>query len=320
MKSLDCTTRAGLPGPHLDERPHPVRTGTRAGTTESRQGSSVCPGLPGRRPGDRARLWQLVAAIGIWLPTLPLLLAKSTAGSLEHREWTVQGVTREALIHAPSPDPTDPAPLVFAFHGHGGSARQAARSFRLHECWPEAIVVYPQGLPTPGRLADPQGRMAGWQSAVGQLGDRDLAFFDTMLEGLATEHAVNRNRVHATGHSNGGWFTYLLWEARSDQLAAVAPSAAALPGARSLKPKPVLHVAGRNDGLVRFAWQERTINALRRLGQCDAGRPWEEEPGCTLYPSPIGGPVVTFIHAGGHRYPSEAPAIIVKFFQQHALP
>jgi hypothetical protein len=28
--------------------------------------------------------------------------------------------------------------------------------------------------------------------------------------------------------------------------------------------------------------------------------------------------VVWFVHPGGHNYPAEAPALIVKFFKEHA--
>jgi len=56
---------------------------------------------------------------------------------------------------------------------------------------------------------------------------------------------VDQNRVYATGYSNGGAFTYLLWAARGDRFAAFAPSAAVVgrPIARP-KPKPVMHLAG----------------------------------------------------------------------------
>jgi len=59
-------------------------------------------------------------------------------------------------------------PVVLVFHGHGGTARYAARTFALHRHWPEAIVVYPQGLNTPGRRTDPEGRRPGWQHAAGE--------------------------------------------------------------------------------------------------------------------------------------------------------
>ena len=234
------------------------------------------------------------------------------------REWTVDGVKREALVHLPEkPSSTQPAPLVFVFHGHGGSMQNARRSFHLHTLWPDAIVVYPQGLKTPGRLTDPEGRRAGWQSRAGDQADRDLKFFDAMLADLQDKQSVDAGRIFATGHSNGGGFTYLLWATRGDKLAAVAPSAAATSPAsfRQMKPKPVLHLAGEKDALVRFTWQERTMEALRRLNGCGPGKPWDGEPLGTRYESKAGTPVVTFIHPGGHRFPTGAPGVIVKFFQ-----
>ena len=53
-----------------------------------------------------------------------------------------------------------------------GPARGATHHF--HETWPEAIVVYMQGLNTPGKLTDPEGKKSGWQSGPGDQKDRDL--------------------------------------------------------------------------------------------------------------------------------------------------
>lgn len=93
------------------------------------------------------------------------------------REWTADRVVRQALVYAPGRATGGASPVVFAFHGHGGTMVQAARSFRLHTLWPEAVVVYPQGLPTVGALTDPEGKRPGWQRSPGDYGDRDLKFF-----------------------------------------------------------------------------------------------------------------------------------------------
>jgi polyhydroxybutyrate depolymerase len=77
----------------------------------------------------------------------------------------------------------------------------------------------------------------------------------------------------------------------------------------------VLHIAGENDPLVKFAWQEAMIAALREINQCGEGRPWELDANCTIYPSKIGAPLITAIHPGDHKYPAQAPAVIVKFFK-----
>ena len=242
--------------------------------------------------------------------------AEPAKDALERRAWTVDGVEREALVHIPA-GAKSPLPTVFAFHGHGGNSANAARSFRIHELWPEALVIYPQGLKTPGRLSDPEGKRSGWQHEVGDHGDRDFKFFDAMLKSLRAEGRLDERRVYATGHSNGGAFTYLLWANRGDVLAAVAPSGALhLRSAKQLKPKPALHVAGRNDAGVKFAWQEQMINAVLKVNGCDRDGTKDGEH-LTRYASKIDAPVVTYIHDGGHRFPAEAPQLIVDFFKAH---
>ena len=71
----------------------------------------------------------------------------------------VDGVEREAFISAPNS--AKPSPLVFAFHGYGGNMRKAANNFRLHEHWPDAIIVYLQGLPSLNPR-DPANQRPGW--------------------------------------------------------------------------------------------------------------------------------------------------------------
>lgn len=233
------------------------------------------------------------------------------------REWTVDGVSRQALIHVPESAKKEPAPVVFAFHGHGGNMTNASRMFPFATLWPEAVVVCMQGLNTPGRLTDPEGKKPGWQHRKGDQGDRDLKFFDAVLGSVRSELKVDDSRIYATGHSNGGGFTYLLWAERGDVFAAVAPSAAAAGELRSLKPKPVLHVAGEKDPLVKYEWQKATISALVKLNGCGVSEAWDQDPDCSIYPSSAGTPVVTAIHPGGHEFHRDAPKVMVKFFKQH---
>lgn len=237
------------------------------------------------------------------------------------RKWTVDGIERQALVYAPATATTTKTPVLFAFHGHGGSMRYAAQKFGYQRLWPEAIVVYMQGLPTPGALTDPAGRRNGWQKTAGDQKDRDLKFFDAVLASLKKEYQVDSKRIFATGHSNGGAFTYLLWAERGDTFAAVAPAAAiAARNLPRLKPKPALHVAGENDELVRFAWQKQTMEAIRKLNGCESeGKGWAKSGSLvgTLYPSKNGTPFVSVIYPGTHAFPNEAPALIVRFFKEN---
>ncbi|MGL4552887.1 MAG: alpha/beta hydrolase family esterase [Gemmataceae bacterium] len=248
------------------------------------------------------------------IPCVILSAAVLSAQEPTTRSWDVDGVKREAIVYAPAKG-TSPPPLVFAFHGHGGTAQNAAKRWAFHEHWPEAVTVYPQGLPTPGKLTDPEGKRTGWQHGVGDQKDRDLKFFDAMLASLTKDHGTDPKRVYATGHSNGGGFTYTLWAGRGDAFAAVAPSgSAALWASGKLKPKPVLHLAGEKDPLVKYAWQEKTIAAVKKLNGVEGeGKPAGKH--CTEYGSKGGPAVVTFLHPGGHEFPAGGAARIVEFFK-----
>lgn len=254
-----------------------------------------------------------------WLTSLILFASLARAAAANHFERVfliVDGTTRTALVYAPPNAKTANTPVVFVFHGHGGSAENAARSFAMDRQWPEAISVYMQGLDTPGQLTDPHGYRPGWQAAVGDQGDRDLKFFDAMLARLMHDYDVDTKRIYCTGHSNGGGFTYLLWHARPSVFAAVAPSSAAARYANQLTPKPALIMGGEDDPLVKFAWQKRTMDAVRRINGCAAaGESWDKQ--CTIYPSTNNAPLVTFTYPGGHKFNPASPALIVKFFKQH---
>lgn len=233
-------------------------------------------------------------------------------------EMKVDDVDREALIYAPKTTTGAELPLVFVFHGHGGNSRQVSRSNSIYKEWPEAISVYMQGLNTPGRLTDPDGKKPGWQAAVGLQGDRDLKFFDALLAKLKQDYKVDSKRIYATGHSNGGAFTYLLWETRPDVFAAFAPAAAMTRNSAMLKPKPALHVAGEHDPLVRFEWQKATMNQVKKNNGCDeTGQAWGNNKDCTIFESKTGTPLVTLIHSGGHEFPAGAATFIAKFFKEH---
>ena len=248
-----------------------------------------------------------------------LLTGRPPEGFTE-RTWTVDGVKRTALVRVPA-DPKAPAAVVFCWHGHGGNSAQSVRGWDFDKADTTSILVYPQGLPTVSPLVDKEGRRSGWQSAVGDGGDRDIKLFDAILADLKKERSVNERRIYSMGHSNGAAFSYVLWQARPDVLAAVGSVAGSLTiKARDLKPLPVIHVAGENDPLVKFAWQQATFAAVRRFNACsDEGNPYAKEGvlEATLFPSTKGAPLVTAIHRGGHEYPKGSSELIARFFKEN---
>lgn len=248
---------------------------------------------------------------------IAVLIVSAQPAPAPTRTWDVDGVKREALVFAPTKKTSGKVPLVFDFHGHGGTARNAARMHHIHETWSEALVVYMQGLNTPGRLTDPEGKRTGWQATPGDQKDRDLKFFDEVLASMKKDYSIDEDRIYATGHSNGGAFTYLLWAKRGEVFAAFAPVAApAGPYFADAKPKPLFHGASEKDPLVNIALQQRTIERVKKLnGTGDKGTDWAK--GCLQYSSKNGPPVVVYLHDEGHKYPQPTPELIVKFFQEH---
>jgi polyhydroxybutyrate depolymerase len=70
--------------------------------------------------------------------------------------------------------------------------------------------------------------------------------------------------------------------------------------------------------VVKVAWQERMIQFVKTLNGCGEGEPWHSSGDLTgtIYPSKTGTPLVTLIHPGGHKFPAEAPELIVRFFKE----
>ena len=101
-----------------------------------------------------------------------------TAAPSQVMTWKIDGETREAIVYAPV-SAAGRMPLVFSFHGRGDNTEDFQYT-DLHGAWPNAIVVYPQGLST-------RGGLSGWQVERGESDDRDLQLVDAMLASLRNE-------------------------------------------------------------------------------------------------------------------------------------
>jgi polyhydroxybutyrate depolymerase len=236
------------------------------------------------------------------------------ADGLESVTIDVNGLKRHFLVHIPKTKDALPRPVVFAFHGHGGNMQNSARKFAVHKHWPQAVAVYMEGLPTTG-ITDPEGKKNGWQKTSGDYEDRDIKFFDKVNEWVHEKAKINDQAIFCTGHSNGGAFTYLLWSTHPKLFRAIAPSAAGGKAASGTEPITMLHITGNKDKLVSPQLQQRTVDRIKRVNQCDAsGKPWG--PGAVRFESKTGKAVTHYIFDGGHTMPDDVPALIVKFFKE----
>jgi polyhydroxybutyrate depolymerase len=236
----------------------------------------------------------------------------ASAQRAETMTWKIDGEVRRALVYEPIADSAGGrTPLVFSFHGRGDNIENFQHT-DLHKAWPEAIVVYFQGLPGRG------GDLSGWQVERGQDDDRDLRLVDAALASLRKQFRVDDARIYSTGFSNGAGFTYLLWAERPTVFAAYAPVAARLrPSVQPKQPKPIFHIAGTQDTQIPFAEQQHAIDTAKRVDAV-TGQGRSCGDGCTVYGSRSAS-VMTWLHPGGHDYPNGTSERIAKFFREHAI-
>jgi polyhydroxybutyrate depolymerase len=242
-----------------------------------------------------------------------------TSPSTQVVNFDVGGQKRTAILAVPA-DRSRPLPLVFAFHGHGGSGRNFQQRMRIEKLWPEALVLYPDGVPGHAGKTDPAGTKPGWQTVAGEGGDRDLAFFDAMLKSEEDFFNVDRDRIYVVGHSNGSAFTSLLLNQRGKELAATA-NLSAQPPARLLATDPVRSMfmaMGRRDRVVPFANQQRSIPLVEQKLRVDTATA-KTHGDLRQEFAPKNIELDTYVYDGGHAPPPQIPPLVVKFFQRHSL-
>jgi len=239
--------------------------------------------------------------------SLIAILALSSAP--ESLELQVDGVRRTALLYRPSAPSAHP-PVVFCWHGHGGNSRYAARAYDFQTAWPEAVVVYGDGLPTPGGLTDPEGKKSGWDSKPNE-SNKDIRFFDALYADVRARTSFDPARCFAMGHSNGGYFCYTLWAARPDLFAAFSPHSAA--GGRMDKvPKPAFIVFSDQDPIVKPTMQSLSIQATKRLnGSRGSGVAVSDQ--LVRFDGTV--PTLVFTHHNGHNFQKDTTPLVVDFFK-----
>jgi poly(3-hydroxybutyrate) depolymerase len=142
-------------------------------------------------------------------------LAPPSAGA---KQIAVNGATRSYELWLPAGyDRNRAYPLVLAFHGAGGNGRTAQAYFGVQQAaGSNAIVVYPDGLSRNGTTS--------W-GLFGADATTDFAFFDALVASLRGSLCIDGERIFATGHSYGGYFSNTLGCARGNALRAIAPVA-----------------------------------------------------------------------------------------------
>jgi polyhydroxybutyrate depolymerase len=238
-----------------------------------------------------------------------LVLGARVAAAADVTTWTVDGVKREAMIYVPSSPPAGKLPLIFSFHGHGDDMENF-QFVGLQDAWPDAIVVYFQGLPS-------RDGYRGWQ--VERRIRRSRSETGRCRAGGVEERIRQRRRrrIYATGYcSNGAHFTYCKGAA-SNVFAAYAPVGRIRATAMPKEPRPLFHVgglAGRAGGLRGSEGGD---------GDCDARerrRRQRKNRAATVHPLRSGGrqPRHDVDSSGRTRASRGTSEKIVQFFHDHS--
>jgi poly(3-hydroxybutyrate) depolymerase len=196
------------------------------------------------------------------------------------------GIQRSFAVHLPMANPPANLPVLFCFHGTGGTSTGMAGTsgFNALADQNNFIAVYPQAV-TVG--ADIQ-----WNAYVDdQPGDAavgdpnapdDVLFTKDMINRLSTDYSIDRKRVYASGLSNGGFMCYALAMFAYKEIAAIAPVAGNLWGEDkflqsisadpNITPIPDMHIHGTADNVVDYPDPDNTQKPYEEWPLFFAGR------------------------------------------------
>ncbi|HTQ08988.1 MAG TPA: hypothetical protein VMI31_02845 [Fimbriimonadaceae bacterium] len=236
-----------------------------------------------------------------------VLLAQTLTPSKIH--LLVDGLDRTALVYLPTRKTSAKPPILIAFHGHGGSPERLEGRAKLEDLWPDAIVVYPYGLPM--TLQNPAEHGPGWVVDAKE-DNRDIRFFDALLKKVVGDYRGDPAHVFAFGFSNGAIFMYTLWNLRGRELAGIGSAEGCLLTAMNLSPpKPFFMTIGSDDNVVPVQYQRLALEQVKKTDRCQtAGTPYGERG---LY---FKGrqPVVYWPYQGGHEFPVDCLPTMIRFF------
>ncbi len=221
----------------------------------------------------------------------------ATVGATE-RMIDVAGVTRTFTVAIPDPyDPEVPRPLVFGFHGLGGTG---AGYYIPGGLSPAPIVIGPNAEPAGG----------AWNT-VG-----DLEFVDAIVAAVGDELCVDLSRVFASGYSNGGFMADAVACQRSDLFRGVAVMEGGSAGGFGCGQTGMWIMHNQDDMTVPIDYGNTLRDQwLAANGCASTTQPIEPAP-CVRYDGcAAGNPVVWCSPAtGGHNPNYDAAAAVPAFF------
>ena len=162
-------------------------------------------------------------------------------------------INREYILYVPSSyDGTSAVPILFNFHGFGGSASKFMQEADMRSL-AEAdtfILVYPQGSCLDGSSHWNPCPIGGDNKSTAD----DVGFFESMISEISSQYTIDMERIYAAGYSNGGMMAYGLANYKSDLIAAVESVSGTMLNCTgpTSHPMPVIHLHGTSDAVVSY--------------------------------------------------------------------
>ena len=126
------------------------------------------------------------------------------------------GNAREYIVYIPaSYDGSTSYPLLFSFHGGGGTSSDFINTNDMRPIADTAgfIAIYPQAA------IDPDDGSFSWLHKAPTT-HNDIFFIEAIIDTLSTQYMIDNNRVYACGYSEGGIFSYELGCRLNNRIAA----------------------------------------------------------------------------------------------------
>ena len=193
--------------------------------------------------------------------TLLLLMAGIVSAKADN--LNVNGTNRSYNVYAPK-NLGENRPLLIFCHGYNQDANWMQNSeFKNDKVSMEAVcdtakfvVVFPNGIDR------------AWDTS----GDRDINFIKAIIDKMATQYKIDRNRVYLGGFSMGGMLTYHAMNKIPDLIAAFCPvSGYPMGGATAnakTRPIPILHIHGTGDDVCGFSGAQPALNVWIKHNGC----------------------------------------------------
>lgn len=270
-------------------------------------GSGAIPNQPGAGSGGGGNVGGGAAVRSAGCGRAPQLASGT-------RTLELDGDTRTFILDLPGDyDQSKAYPVLFGFHGRGFSGAEfRAESYGglLSAAGGDAIVVHPDALGDVERA---------WETES----QRDIRFFDALLEAIGDGLCIDESRVFAAGHSSGGYFTNTLACARGDSLRAIAPVAGGGPFGSNGNPpdceSPVSAWIAHSmtDQTVLFSNGEGSRDYWRESDECSDSFGSVAPAPCVAFEGCGPGLAVNWcVYEGGHDWPSFAAQAIWNFFER----